>query len=197
MYVVVDSTGVKVYGEGEWKVRKHGASKRRTWRKLHLGVDEATGEILAAVVTTNDVADCEVLPQLLDGIDEEIEQVTGDGAYDTQDCYDAIDQQGASASIPPRRNAKIWQHGNRKAPPHPRDENLRRIRKVGRQRWKQESGYHRRSLAETTMFRLKTIFGGKLRRRTFDTQAVELFLQCAALNRMIQQCSPDSYKVEV
>jgi len=197
VHVVVDSTGVKVYGEGEWKVRKHGASKRRTWRKLHLGVDEATLEILAAVVTTNDVADCEVLPQLLDGIDEEIEQVTGDGAYDTQDCYDAINQQGASAAIPPRRNAKIWQHGNRKAPPHPRDENLRRIRFVGRKRWKQESGYHRRSLAETTMFRLKTIFGGKLRRRTFDAQAVELFLQCAGLNRMIQQCSLDSYKVEV
>lgn len=197
VHVVVDSTGVKVYGEGEWKVRKHGVGKRRTWRKLHLGVDEATGEILAAVVTTNDVADCEVLPQLLDGIDEEIEQVSGDGAYDTEDCYDAIDQQGASAAIPPRRNAKIWQHGNRKAPPHPRDENLRRIRKVGRKRWKQESSYHRRSLAETTMFRLKTIFGGKLRRRTFDAQAVELFLQCAALNRMIQLCSPDSYKVEV
>jgi hypothetical protein len=136
VHVVVDSTGVKVYGEGEWKVRKHGASKRRTWRKLHLGVDEATGEILAAVVTTNDVADCEVLPQLLDGIDEEIEQVTGDGAYDTQGCYDAIEQQGASAAIPPRRNAKIWQHGNCQASPHPRDENLRRIRKVGRKRWK-------------------------------------------------------------
>ena len=149
VHVVVDSTGVKVYGEGEWKVRKHGASKRRTWRKLHLGVDEATGEILAAVVTTNDVADCEVLPQLLDVVAdcevlpqlldvvaEDIAQVTGDGAYDTKDCYDAIDQREATATIPPRRNAKIWQHGNRKAPPHPRDENLRRIRQVGRQRWK-------------------------------------------------------------
>lgn len=196
VHVVVDSTGVKVYGSGEWKVRKHGRGKRRTWRKLHLGVDEATGEILAAVVTTNDIADCEVLSQLLDAIAEDIAQVTGDGAYDTQDCYDAIDQRGASAAIPPGRNAKIWQHGNRKAPPHPRDENLRRIRKVGRKRWKQESGYHRRSLSETTMFRLKNIFGGRLRRRTFDNQAVELFLQCAALNRMIQLCQPDSYKVE-
>ena len=196
VHVVVDSTGVKVYGEGEWKVRKHGASKRRTWRKLHLGVDEATGEILAAVVTTNDVGDCEVLPQLLDAIAEDIAQVTGDGAYDTQGCYDTIDQWGASAAIPPRRNAKIWQHGNRKAPPHPRDENLRRIRQVGRKRWKQESGYHRRSLSETTMFRLKNIFGGKLRRRTFDNQAVELFLQCAALNRIIQLGKPDSYRVE-
>lgn len=71
VHVVVDSTGVKVYGEGEWKVRKHGVSKRRTWRKLHLGVDEATGEILAAVVSTNDVADCEALPDILDGIEQE------------------------------------------------------------------------------------------------------------------------------
>ncbi|OWY59110.1 IS5/IS1182 family transposase, partial [cyanobacterium TDX16] len=163
----------------------------------HLGVDEATGEILAAVVTTNDVADCEVLPQLLDAIAEDVAQVTGDGAYDTKDCYDAIEQREATAIIPPRRNAKIWQHGNCKALPHPRDENLRRIRQVGRKRWKQESGYHRRSLSETTMFRLKTIFGGKLHRRSFDNQAVELFLRCAALNRMIQCGKPDSYKAQV
>ncbi|MDV2997432.1 MAG: IS5 family transposase ISAcma6 [Chroococcidiopsis sp. SAG 2025] len=173
-----------------------GVGKRRQERKLHLGVDEATGEILAAVVSTNDVADCEALPEILDGIEQEIEQVSGDGGYDTLDCYDAITARGAVSTIPPRRNGKIQQHGNRQAPPHPRDENLRRIRKVGRKRWKQESGYHRRSLSETTMFRLKSIFGGRLRRRGFDNQAVELFLQCAALNRMIQQCSPDSYKVE-
>lgn len=196
VHVVVDSTGVKVYGEGEWKTRQHGVSKRRTWRKLHLGVDEATGEILAAVVSTNDIADCEVMPELLDAIAQEIEQVSADGAYDTKDCYDAIEQREATAAIPPRRNAKIWQHGNCQAPPHPRDENLRRIRQVGRQRWKRESHYHRRSLSETTMFRLKTIFGGRLRRRSFDNQAVELFLQCAALNRMIQVCKPDTYAVE-
>lgn len=196
VHVVVDSTGVKVYGEGEWKVRKHGVSKRRTWRKLDLGVDEATGEILAAVVSTNDVADCEALADILDGIEQEIEQVSGDGGYDTLNCYDPITARGAAATIPPRRNAKIQQHGNRQAPPNPRDENLRRIRLVGRKRWKQESAYHRRSLSETTMFRLKSIFGGQLRRRGFDNQAVELFLQCAVLNRMIQLCKPDSYKVE-
>ena len=197
IYLVVDSTGVKVYGEGEWKVRKHGVGKRRTWRKLHLGVDEETGEILAAVVTTNDVADCEVLPDLLEQIDDcQIEQVSGDGGYDTFDCYDTISSRGAKAIIPPRCNAKIKQHGNCKASPHPRDENIRSIRKVGRKGWKQESRYHRRSLSETTMFRLKTIFGGRLRRRGFDAQAIELFLQCAALNRMIQLGKPDSYKVE-
>lgn len=116
-------------------------------------------------------------------LNKRLVQVSGDGAYDTFDCYDTIAERGAKATIPPRSNAKIQQHGNRKAPPHPRDENLRRVRTVGRKRWKHESGYHRRSLSETTMFRLKTIFGGRLRRRGFDAQAIELFLQCAALNR--------------
>lgn len=195
-HVVVDSTGVKVYGEGEWKTRQHGVSKRRTWRKLHLGVDEATGEILAAVVTTNDYHDGEVLNDVLEAIDEPIEQVSTDGAYDQRHCYDEIAAKGAKAVIPPRKDAVIWQHGNRKEKPHPRDENLRQIRKQGRKRWKRESGYHRRSIAETTMFRFKTIFGGTLSARTFDNQAVELFIKCAALNRMIQMGKPDSYKVE-
>jgi hypothetical protein len=195
-HVVVDSTGVKVYGEGEWKTRQHGISKRRTWRKLHLGVDEETGEIVAMVVTTNDMADGEVLEDILEQIEGKIEQVSTDGAYDHRHCYDEIDARGAKAVIPPRKDAKIWQHGNRKGRPHPRDENLRSIRKHGRKRWKRDSGYHRRSIAETTMFRFKTIFGGNLSARKFDNQAVELFIKCAALNRMIQIAKPDSYKVE-
>lgn len=196
-HVVVDSTGVKVYGEGEWKTRQHGWSKRRTWRKLHLGVDEATGEILVAVTSTNDVSDGQVLPDLLDGIEDEIEQVSADGAYDKRNCYDTIARRQAKAAIPPRKGAKIWRHGNSKSDRHNRDQNLRRIRKVGRKRWKCESGYHRRSIAETTMFRFKVIFGGELRSRKFDNQAVELFLQCAALNRMIQLAKPVSVLVEV
>ncbi len=82
-HIVVDSTGIKVFGEGEWKVRQHGYSKRRTWRKLHLGVDEATGEIVAAIFTTNDVHDSEVLENLLEDIPDPISQVSGDGAYDS------------------------------------------------------------------------------------------------------------------
>jgi Transposase DDE domain len=203
-HVVVDSTGVKVYGEGEWKTRQHGVSKRRTWRKLHLGVDEATGEILAATVTTNDFHDGEVLNDVLEAIDEPINQVSTDGAYDHRHCYDEIEAKGAKAVIPPRKDAVIWQHGIglrpakgvRKEKPHPRDENLRAIRKHGRKRWKRDSGYHRRSIAETTMFRLKTIFGGSLSARKFDNQAVELFIKCAALNRMIQIAKPDSYEVK-
>lgn len=195
-HVVIDSTGVKVYGEGEWKTRQHGASKRRTWRKLHLGIDEATGEILATTVSTNNMSDGEVLPDLLNAIEDDIEQVSADGAYDQRKCYDAIRERQARAVIPPRKGAKIWKHGNTKAERHHRDENLRCIRKVGRKAWKRDSHYHRRSLAETTMFRLKAIFGGKLSSRTFDNQAAELFIKCALLNRMIHIAKPDSYEVE-
>ena len=195
-HVVVDSTGVKVYGEGEWKTRQHGISKRRTWRKLHLGIDEANGEIVAAMVTTNDVNDCEVLDELLELIPEPIEQVSADGAYDTRDCYEAIAKRKARAVVPPRKGAKIWRHGNSKAQRHARDQNLRKIRKRGRKAWKRESGYHRRSLAETGMFRFKTIFGGTVWSRTFENQAVEMFIKCAALNRMSQLCKADSYKVQ-
>jgi hypothetical protein len=196
VHLVVDSTGIKVYGEGEWKTRQHGVSKRRTWRKLHLGIDEATGEILAGVVTSNNVHDSEVLADLLEVTDADLEQVSADGAYDTRPCYEVIQAREAKAGIPPRKNAKIWQHGNCKAPPHPRDENLRAIRQHGRKTWKRQSNYHRRSLAETTMCRLKTIFGGKVRSRSFDNQATELLLQCAALNRMIQVAKPDTVWVD-
>ena len=192
-HVVIDSTGIKVYGEGEWKTRQHGVGKRRTWRKLHLAVDEATGEILSSVVTDNSCHDSEVLGELLDEIAEPISQVDADGAYDTAACYDYIEERDAVAGIPPQRNAKIWFHGNRKTPTHPRDENLRRIRLVGRAKWKREINYHRRSLAETTMFRIKTAFGGRVSARKLDRQENELKVQCLVLNRMIQVAKPDSY----
>jgi IS5 family transposase len=199
LHVVVDSTGCKIYGEGEWKVRQHGYSKRRTWRKLHLAVDEATGLILGAVLTTNDVADSAVLPALLEQVGEPIEQLSGDGSYDKRLCYDTLrkrqEEQAAPlrVTIPPRKGARIWQHGNSKAERLARDENLRRIRQVGRAPWKEESGYHRRSLAETTMFRSKTIFGDKLSARLFDSQGTEAFIRCAALNKMTGLGMPQSY----
>ena len=192
-HVVIDSTGIKVYGEGEWKTRQHGISKRRTWRKLHLAVDEATGEILSSVVTDHSCHDSEVLGELLDDIVGEISQVDADGAYDTAACYDYIEGRGAIAGIPPQRNAKIWFHGNRKTPRHPRDENLRTIRLVGRANWKRLIRYHRRSIAETTMFRHKNAFGGRVSSRKMDRQVNELKVQCLVLNGMIQAAKPDSY----
>ncbi|HKQ04112.1 MAG TPA: IS5 family transposase [Blastocatellia bacterium] len=193
--MVVDSTGVKVFGEGEWKVRQHGYTKRRTWRKLHLGADAATGEIVAAVVTTNNVADSQVLEDLLEQVGGELAQVSGDGSYDKRNCYEAIRQRKAKAAIRPRRNAKIWQHGNRQAERLIRDENLRRIRQVGPKQWKQEVGYDRRSLAETQMFRVKVIFGDRLSARQFAGQATQVLVRCAALNRMTHLGMPDSYAV--
>lgn len=196
IHVVVDSTGFKVYGEGEWKVRQHGYTKRRTWRKLHLAVDESSGQIEAVVVTTNSISDGDVLGDLLDQVGGEIKQVSADGLYDMSKCYKVVDKRDAVAAIPPRRGARIWQHRNSSKEPLARDENLRCIRKVGRKRWKQEVGYHRRSLAETAFYRIKTIFGDRLSARGFDAQACEMFIRCAALNRMTQLGMPDSYIME-
>jgi hypothetical protein len=193
VHVVIDSTGVKVFGEGEWKVRQHGISKRRTWKKLHLAVDEATGEILAVSVTDNSIADTRELPGLLDQIAEPIRQVSGDKAYDTRASYDAIRQRQARASIPPRRNAKIWQHANTPAGRLIRDDNLRAIRKHGRKAWKAVSGYHRRSLAETALSRFKRILGPTISARTFPGQVPEILLRCNVLNTMTRLGSPDSY----
>lgn len=195
LHLVCDSTGVKVYGEGEWKVRQHGYSKRRTWRKLHLCVDEETREVVAAGASTNSVSDGEMLPELLATVSGEICQVSCDGIYDQRKCYEAINVVKARAAIPPRRGARIWQHGNSKDERLVRDENLRSIRKQGRKKWKEEAGYHRRSLAETTVFRYKTIFGDKSQSRRIENQFTEMFIKCAALNRMTHLGMPQSYKV--
>lgn len=195
-HVVADSTGLKVYGEGEWKVRQHGVSKRRTWRKLHLCVDESTGEILAVGASENSVSDGQMLPSLLDEVEGEISEVSADGIYDHKKVYDAINKHKARASIPPRVNAKIWKHGNSKSERLVRDENLRFIRKHGRKKWKRESNYHRRSLAETAMFRFKITFSDKLQSRKIDNQFNEMFLKCSLLNRMTHLGTPDSYKVQ-
>jgi Transposase DDE domain len=132
---------------------------------------------------------------LLEQIEDDIEQVSADGAYDTRTCHDVIRDRGAKAVIPPRKGAKIWVHGNTKTERHQRDENLRQIRRRGRKCWKQDSHYHRRSIAETGMFRFKTTFGDRLSSRHFDNQATEMFVKCAALNKMMQLCKPDSYAV--
>ncbi len=193
LHAVVDATGLKVFGEGEWKVRQHGYSKRRTWRKLHLAIDASNQEIEAAVVTTNDFKDSEVLPDLLEQIDSKLSQVSGDGGYDSHESYELIENRGANPVIPPRKDAVIAQHGNSYLPSKPRDEVIRKIRALGRKNWKRQSGYHKRSLAETAMYRLKTIFGGALRSRLFENQGTEALLRCFALNKMTSLGMPNSY----
>jgi IS5 family transposase len=200
IHVVVDSTGLKVYGEGEWKVRQHGWSVHRTWRKLHVGVNEATGEIVAETLTENSVDDASQVAPLLAQIDDEVEMLSGDGGYDKNKVFKALadppQEAPIQALIALRKDAKIQQHGNRNAPPLARDEILRAIREKGRKGWKQQSGYHRRSLAETQMFRYKQIIGDKLRARGWANQQVESRLACAILNRMTHLGRPDSDKVE-
>lgn len=192
MHLVVDATGIKVYSEGEWKVRQHGYSKRRTWRKLHIGVNADTHQIEAAAVTENDTADSEVMHDLLEQVDGEIGQVSADGAYDSHDIFNEINDMGAKVTIPPRKDAVIKQHGNSLKEPMPRDEVLRSIRKHGRSEWKKKSGYHKRSLSETAMYRLKQIFGDKLRSRIFENQGVEGLLMCCALNKMTGLGMPET-----
>lgn len=220
VHLVVDTTGLKVYGEGEWKVRQHGWATRRTWLKVHLAVDAATHEIRVVGVSSPNVGDGEMLPDLLAAEPAPLAQVTGDGSYDEWRCYDAVAArpEHPRAVFPPprarrpgqrlrarsawrhhRREAsgrpwtralptgyrlRIRQHGNATRPPLDRDEHVRCIRRVGRRRWKQEVGYHARSLAETAVFRLKTLFGDRLRARRFATQGTAVAIRADALNRM-------------
>jgi hypothetical protein len=195
-HIVMDSTGLKIYGEGEWKVRQHGYSKRRTWRKLHLSVNADSHEIEAIVLSESSLDDAEAGKQLLTDTSGQIEQVDADGSYDKRKFYEASQARGVRHIIvPPSRNAKIWQHGNSKKTPLPRDQNLRRIRRIGSKKWKQEAGYHRRSLAETAVFRFKIIFGNTLSTRTLPRQITEARIKAVALNRMTQLGMPDSYRV--
>lgn len=192
LHIVVDSSGAKVYGEGEWKVRMHGWCKHRTWRKFHLAIDEKTKRIKAAEMTGNDTADSKMLETLLKQIPNPIDQVDADGAYDKRVCYDVLDELGIVAGIPPQVNARIWQHGNYNLSPLARDENLRRIREVGRREWKEEMNYHRRSIAENGMFRFKTIFGDHLTARNFNNQRTEVLVKCKILNRMVDLGMPQT-----
>ena len=150
LHLLVDSTGIKVEGEGEWHTRKHGGSRRRVWRKIHLGIDEETLEIRAVEVTSSNVGDAPMLPDLLAQIPagEEIATVTADGAYDTRACHDAIAARGAAAVIPPRRTARPWKPDTAGA--RARNEVLRASKHLGRALWRNWSGYHRRSRVETT-----------------------------------------------
>ena len=182
LHLLVDSTGIKVEGEGEWHSRKHGASKRRVWRKIHIGIDEETLEIRAVEVTSSNVGDAPMLPDLLKqiGPDQEIATVTADGAYDTRACHDAIAARGAAAVIPPRRNARPWKPDTAGA--RARNDILCASKHLGRALWRNWSGYHRRSRVETKMNCVK-LLGQRLMARDFDRQVAEVQIRAAVLNR--------------
>jgi hypothetical protein len=195
LHLVVDSTGLKVFGEGEWKVRKHGYSKRRTWRKVHLAMDVNTGQICAALMTHQDVGDGEVLPELLDQIPAgtPIDTVGGDGAYDTRQCHAAIAARGAAPSIPPRDGAAPW---SKRTPGAAwRNGAIDVIGQSSRREWKKGCGYHRRSLAEALMYRLKVLTGRNLAARTIGAQATEVAIRAGVLNRMTSLARPQSVRI--
>jgi hypothetical protein len=119
--VVVDSTGLKVFGEGEWKMRKHGKSKRRSWRKLHLAVNPDTQEIEAEALTENSCDDASQVDNLLDQVEGKVNGFYGDGAYDKWKVYETLKNRRIKAIVPPQRNAKIKRHGNSSGRPLSRD----------------------------------------------------------------------------
>lgn len=184
VHVVVDSTGLKVYGEGEWKVRQYGYSKRRTWMKLHLAVNEADNQILSVLLTTNSFKDNEVFGDLMDQIPGDVHQATGDGAYDAKNCWDWTANNKVRGVFPPKKNAKIQVHGNTAIKSTQRDKLLRLRRKVGKKMWKKKTKYSRRSIAETAMFRFKTLLGQGLSSRWIANQIAEATIKCKILNMM-------------
>lgn len=157
----------------------------------HIAMDASTQQINSAIITDKDQLDRTVLPQLLKQTAVEIKAVGADGAYDFQECYKAIKECGAVPLIPPRSDAVV----RGKSPFEQRDENVREIKKLGRKRWKQKSGYHKRSLVECAFFRLKTIFRDRLKSRTEERQKVEAEIRCMALNRMTKLGMPQSYAI--
>ena len=191
LHLVVDSTGLKLYGEGEWRVRLHGWARHRTWRKLHIGIDATTQQVSAALITRKDVVDPRVLPKLLKQVEGEVERVYGDGAYDSRECYRALHKRGAHPIIPPRKGSTLWTDEYLQA----RNNNLRGVRRHGVKGWKKKAGYHKRSLVETAIFRLKTLFADKLRSREGKRQATEVRIRCRAMNRMTELGMPESYPI--
>ena len=180
--LLIDSTGIKAEGEGEWNARKHGGSKRRVWRKIHIGIDQETLEVRAVEVTGSNIGDAPMLPKLLNQIlfDQDIGSVTADGAYDTRKCHEAIAARDAHAVVPPRKNAKPWKPTSAGA--IARNDAVHAQRYLGRTLWRRWSGYHRRSRVETKMHCIK-LLGQSLMARDFERQVAEIQIRIAVLNR--------------
>ncbi|WP_417607734.1 IS5 family transposase [Primorskyibacter flagellatus] len=191
--LLIDSTGIKAEGEGEWNARKHDGSKRRIWRKIHIGIDEKTLEVRAVEVTGSNIGDAPMLPELLNQIpsDQDIGSVTADGAYDTRKCHEAIAARNAHAVIPPRKNAKPWKPPIVHAGMHCRAMDERRsccpkrrgqcTTIPGPDTLASWSGYHRRSRVETKMHCIK-LLGQSLMARDFERQVAEIHVRISVLN---------------
>jgi len=189
IHLIVDASGLKVLGQGEWAAAKYGG-RRMGWRKLHLAVDQH-GRIVAAELTDNDVADACVFPALLDMVEGKVVRVTADGAYDRRDVYDAAGKRGAYVVVPPQRRAVVSGDPVLRT----RDRHIRRIARVGRARWRREKGQHRQARAENTFYRYKRNFGPSLRARDPMAQRSEVMAACSLLNWMSSLALPSSQKI--
>ena len=189
LHLLIDSTWIKVEGEGEWQRRKHGGSRRRVWRKIHIAIDEETLEIRAVEVTSSAIGDAPILSERLDQIDpsESIFSVTAGGAFDTRACHDAIAARAATAVIPPRKNARFWKPSSDGA--KARNEALRTCKRLGRAIWRKWSRYHRRSRVETKMNCIKQL-GQRLMVKAFDRQVSEVQVRVVLLNRFTALGTP-------
>ena len=195
--IVFDSSGLKVFGEGEWKVRQHGKSKRRIWRKIHLGVCADSQEIVMSLLTDNSIADGEAMSEMAGVMPGTVERGYGDGAYDKSNCHQLFQRLGAHLISPPQRGAVLHDIEKESWMRH-RNDAIRVIAGLGndeegRGLWKKLIGYHRRSLAETAMYRFKTLFGGNLAAREKRRQRAELYAKSLVMNRMTRLGMPKGY----
>ena len=182
--ILVDASGIKIFGEGEWKTFKHGREKKRRWIKVHVGVDPVTGECIAAKITDELGADSVQLEDLLKQCHRHLQRVYGDGAYDTKKCRGLLHQRGIEDIIPPRKTGVLR---NEKELTN-RNNAIKEIRGLGGDYslWKKLKGYGKRSLVETFFSRLKMILGHRLSSRKYSHQEIESLLKIHVLNRMLQ-----------
>ena len=195
VHLLVDSTGLKLCGPGEWLIEKHGTKTRRSWRKLHLGRDADTGQIVAATLTTHDVDDGSQVDPLLDQVDGQIASFTGDGAYDQEDVYASVAERHPEAAIivPPRTTA-VPSRAAETAPTQ-RDRHLQLIAKRGRRGWQTASGYTKRAGAETAISRYKRVIGDGLRSHTEERRVTEMDVAVHVLNRMLELGRPNYVRI--
>ena len=191
--IVVDSTGLKVFGEGEWKVRKHGTGKHRTWMKMHLAVDETTQQIQAVTLTSNAVDDATEVPALLHQIPQKVRSFKADGGYDKVKVRKELYEKNIQQVIPPQHNAVTSKEELLHL--QQRDKSIQTIAAIGRAEWKKRENYHQRSKSETAMFRYKTIIGNTLSARKIENQQTEVRIGCKILNLALQINKPKAIKV--
>jgi hypothetical protein len=195
LHLLVDSTGLKLCGAGEWLIEKHGTKIRRSWRKLHIGMDAETGEIVAAELTTNDVDDASRVGPLLDQGVGPVASLTGDGAYDQETVYQAvIDRDPDAAIIVPPRSTAIPSE-TAETEPTRRDRHLQCIAEQGRIGWQKASGYNKRSRVEAAIGRYKQVIGDGLRFRKDGRRTTEVAVAVRVLTQMLELGRPTSVHI--